>query len=89
MLTRWRLSNFDLHVETGRYHNIPRNQRVCTLCRDGIIEDENHVIFACTSYNDIQCKYRNFINRSNSIQKLLNHKNIEDYCLTANRLAAE
>ena len=59
---------------------------MCVLCRDGTIEDEKHVIFVCTYYNDIRCKYRNFINRNNSIQKIMNPMNIEDCCLIAKLL---
>ena len=37
VITRWRLSNFELAVETGRYHRpqIVREQRLCKACCNG------------------------------------------------------
>jgi hypothetical protein len=54
VLTRWRLSNHDLQIETGRYTvpYTPREDRLCTLC--GAIEDEHHVIFDCPRYDDLR-----------------------------------
>ena len=47
VITRWRLSNHKLFIETGRYSNppIPRNDRICVMCN--ILEDEFHAIFKC------------------------------------------
>ena len=39
ILTRWRLSNFDLRIETGRYDDTPRELRLCSLCLRGDIEN--------------------------------------------------
>ena len=54
VLTRWRLSNHSLKIETGRYTvpYTPREDRLCTLCRT--IEDEQHVIFHCPRYDDLR-----------------------------------
>ena len=38
-----------LKIETGRYTNLTRNQRICDLCNNGI-EDEIHFIFQCPKY---------------------------------------
>ena len=54
VITRWRLSNHNLRIETGRY-TIPyttRENRLCSLC--GIVEDEHHVLFVCTRYEDLR-----------------------------------
>ncbi len=40
-----------LRVETGRYVNLPWNERVCFNCSDSV-EDECHVLFHCPLYND-------------------------------------
>ena len=47
IITRWRLSNHKLFIETGRYHipPIPREERKCSNCH--ILEDESHVIYIC------------------------------------------
>lgn len=72
IISRWRLSNHRLNIETGRYTKpiTERKDRVCTLCK--IVEDEQHVIFICPRYEDIRRKYeeivigniRNFLNPS-------------------------
>ena len=54
IISRWRLSNHRLNIETGRYTNpiTVRNDRVCTLCK--VVEDEQHVIFECPRYSNIR-----------------------------------
>ena len=68
-----RMSSHKLHVETGRYNDIPRQERICRGCttadKDTIagflhlpacelpIEDENHCLFDCSFYSDIRAIY--------------------------------
>ena len=66
-------------IKTGRYNQTPHNDRVCTVCNSGIIEDEFHFLLRCPKdsiprekfYNQIQ---KNDIN-CNIILKLLQHYN--------------
>ena len=67
------MSSHKLHVETGRYKDIPRQERICRGCttadKDIIvgflhlpacelpIEDENHCLFNCSFYSDIRTIY--------------------------------
>ena len=67
------MSSHKLHVETGRYKNIPRRERICRGCttadEDIIadflhlpacelpIEDKNHHLFDCSFYSDIRTIY--------------------------------
>ena len=39
-----RCSNHNLHVETGSHFNIPRSDRMCTLCKTNTIWDEYHYV---------------------------------------------
>ena len=55
-----RLSNLAIRIETGRFERprIEENFRLCQVCLDGVsIENENHVIFKCTSYNNIRMSW--------------------------------
>ena len=67
-----RMSSHKLHVETGRYKNIPRQERICrctTADKDIIagflhlpecelpIENEYHCLFDCSFYSDIRTIY--------------------------------
>ena len=58
VISRWRLSNHQLSIETGRYTKpiTELGDRVCTLCI--VVEDEQHVIFDCPRYNNIRDQYR-------------------------------
>ena len=46
LISQIRIGSLSLQVELGRYHNLPRNERICTLCNEGI-EDEIHFLFMC------------------------------------------
>ena len=46
--------------EQDRRKGIPRDQRVCKLCRTGI-EDEFHVLGECGAYRDIREQWRHTI----------------------------
>ena len=45
IVTRWRLSNHSLKIETGRYANpyIPREEEACSVCF--VLENEKHVLY--------------------------------------------
>ena len=44
-LTKFRTSDHCLLIETGRYKNIPRQQRLCNICN--VLEDEYHFFLNC------------------------------------------
>ena len=48
-LALFRFGCAPIGIETGRYNNIPLDERVCTICGDGI-EDEFHCFMSCTHY---------------------------------------
>ena len=47
-------SSHKLLIETGRYDNIPRNERVCNVCNCKTIEDETHFLLDCPSYSSLR-----------------------------------
>ena len=49
-LAQYRCGILPLEVETGRWINKPVEERTCKICKDGSVEDENHVTFYCTAY---------------------------------------
>jgi hypothetical protein len=63
-LCKFRTINHKLPIETGRYKNIPRNERHCTLCKESLICDEFHIIFQCKTLVNLRKKYLPFINTS-------------------------
>ena len=57
-LTRFRTSSHSLMIETGRYDDTARNQRICQFCNMGKVEDEYHFLLVCPYYRDLR---RNFL----------------------------
>jgi hypothetical protein len=45
-ISKLRTSNCKMPIETGRWQNISRKDRICNLCRDGV-GDEYHYLFLC------------------------------------------
>ena len=56
-LSRFRTSSHDLLNETGRYENIPRDQRLCKSCDMKTIESEYHFLLVCPKFRDLRKKY--------------------------------
>ena len=48
ILCKFRCSNLKLPVETGRWKNIPYQNRICSLCEGNAIGDEFHYLFICS-----------------------------------------
>ena len=73
VVTRWRLSNHDLRIETGRYEQpiLERRLRTCESCVS-VVEDEEHVIFYCPTYNNIRMKYRDLLQKYPQIENIFN-----------------
>jgi hypothetical protein len=80
LIAKFRTSDHCLQIETGRYNNIPRQQRLCTTCN--ILEDEYHFFLNChlnqqprnLLINTIENKYPSFTNMSpmNRLDYILN-----------------
>ena len=53
ILSKFRLSNHTLEIETGRYNNppVPAEKRTCLLCENSEIEDENHFLLYCKTFS--------------------------------------
>ena len=78
------LSAHSLISETGRYSNIPVEQRLCEYCKSDI-EDEFHLILKCPLYNRLRCQYiKSYYRRNPSMYKLinlLNTNNVKELCM--------
>ena len=49
-LLKFSLSNHRLPVETGRWENIPSEERKCNLCEKSDIGEEFHYLFVCNHF---------------------------------------
>ena len=72
VITRWRLSNHRLLIETGRYHvpYIEREHRKCYGC--GVIEDERHAIYDCPAFDGIRQDHVGLLEKYRSVNTILN-----------------
>ena len=79
VITRWRLSNHKLLIETGRYRvpYVERADRKCHEC--GVVEDESHAIFTCPAFNFIRVDHQRLLEKYNSVQSFLDPESIDIY----------
>jgi hypothetical protein len=56
MMARLRMGTHALRVETGRYVNETREQRVCRMCELGVVEDEIHFMLDCPVYHGLRMR---------------------------------
>ena len=72
IITRWRLSNHKLLIETGRYHTpyIEREDRKCWQCN--VVEDEYHAIYSCPAFAFIRRNYEQLLTKYQTVKELLN-----------------
>ena len=55
-VTKFRLSNHRLAIETGRYEGLEPEKRFCTFCPDKV-EDEAHFLFKCSVLRHLRNTY--------------------------------
>ena len=55
ILTKYRLSDHQLAVETGTYRQtwLPREERVCGHCSTGEVETETHFLLRCEKFSSL------------------------------------
>ena len=51
LLAQFRLGILPLRLETGRIKNEKVHERICLICSDNLVEDENHFLFQCKAYS--------------------------------------
>ena len=71
-LFRFRCSNHNLAIETGRYFGIPRCERKCKDCLNNEIGDEFHFVMECTKYDSLRQRF--------IPQKFLRPKSVFNFC---------
>jgi hypothetical protein len=58
LISKFRCNNIKLPIETGRWSNTPREERICHLC-NVCLGTEFHFLFECTAADvqRLRCKF--------------------------------
>ena len=57
LLAQLRCGILPIKIETGRYTQVPVEFRLCILCEENAVEDEEHFLFECKFYESIRNEY--------------------------------
>ena len=49
-IIKFRTCNYKLPIETGRWHDVPYNERKCTLCNHNELADDFHYLMRCSFF---------------------------------------
>ena len=65
-----RVSSHQLEIETGRAAHIPRDERLCRICRVEV-ESEEHYTCRCSAYTDIRERYPTLFTGSPTLREIM------------------
>ena len=54
---KFRCGVLPIMIETGRYKDVPLENRLCQICTDKVLEDEQHFIGKCKALSNMRSKY--------------------------------
>lgn len=75
-IAKLRCSDHTLEIEKGRHKQIPKPNRTCVLCKTGVIEDEEHFLFVCTTFDSLRLNYKY---ENCTLQEIFNNTNNEKF----------
>ncbi len=64
LISQLRLCILPIRIETGRYSNLPEQQRLCLLCDSNQVENEWHLLFHCNLYDVERSQFEHSLNIS-------------------------
>ena len=70
-IAKIRCSSHTLEIEKGRHNNMPRDERLCSVCNLKEIETEDHFLTKCPTYHILRRNYN--MNEFMSSIELFNH----------------
>ena len=82
-LVKLRISSHKLRIETGRYDNIPRDERLCNLCNCNRIEDETHFLLDCPSFSSTRDMFLSKLEPKIPFLCLQSHESLLSYLMNS------
>ena len=90
---KFRTTNHRLPVETGRWFNVPYDERLCARCNEGKIADEYHYFLECNALATLGKYYlyriycsRPNIMKFNEIMSTSNVKILKKLCIFISKI---
>ena len=75
LISRFRCGCHGLRVDTGRFVNTPRDDRVCEVCKSGCVENEHHFLFDCPAYAHIRYSHATLFQGIQTVSSVINSNN--------------
>ena len=82
-LVKLRISSHKLRIETGRYDNIPREERLCNLCNCNRIEDKTHFLLDCPSFSSIRDMFFSKLEPKIPFLRLQSHESLLSHLMNS------
>ena len=70
LFCKFRTGNHKLAIVKGRHQNVPKNERICNICKQNVLGDEYHFIFECVKLVELRniCLPKHFRIKPNQIK---------------------
>ena len=86
VVSKIRCSDHPLEIEKGRHLNIPRTDRICKICTEGVIEDEEHFLLKCKIYQPLREKHFMYADNLYDFLNTETQENLAKYIIDAFQL---
>ena len=83
IVAKLRCSGHCLEIEKGRHKNIETKDRICNMCTDKAVEDEDHFLSKCKAYEQLRKKYHITDYNTTDIMNTSNQRNLAFYLMSA------
>ena len=83
IVSKIRCSSHSLEIEKGRHTRIPRENRTCKNCQNGTIENEEHFLINCSTYQPLRDHYGMQANNIYDFLHMDNQEQLAKFLLSA------
>ena len=70
-LTLLRTRSHKLAIEIASWYQNVTNLKTCKLCNQGMVEDEYHFLFTCSTYSAIRSRYADILRGNDNLSAIL------------------
>ena len=66
-----RTRSHKLGIEVASWYQNVTNLKACKVCNEGMVEDECHLLFTCSTYSAIRSRYVDILRGSDNLSAIL------------------